>query len=134
MKLYYKIWADALYVGKKNSKDWKWMLQVHFAMLMSLKFRLFMAILQRNILGFKFYEFKAKLFPNDIMNITFEYLLLYYLPFFVINYYLIFYENKHEQIVNEYKNYNGKLFALYYFLSLLPLVIFLLVGLFVINK
>jgi hypothetical protein len=71
MYIFYKIWVDCILClrsQKQNKENWmeKGMFSMTTAMTVNLLF--FMAILQRNILGFSFYEFNiaSSNFASDI--------------------------------------------------------------------
>jgi hypothetical protein len=128
MKLYYKIWVDLIYLAKNNplrKEDWKCMVQIYMAMAMAIKLAFIVSIIQRNVLHFYFYD--LNIFNNQVINNLFSFFILFFLPPVIINYLLIFKNNKYQILVEKYKSYNGKLFAAYFFISFfIPLIIFII--------
>jgi hypothetical protein len=43
---------------------------------------------------------------------------MYFIPFFLLNYLVIFYDQRYEKLVKVYKNTNGKLYRKYTLISL----------------
>jgi len=128
-KIYYEIWVDCILRIKSFNSDWwqyKSMLIMTFAM--GIAFMVFMTVLETDILNFHFYQLTLdKYFIKpvaDLLNMFF----LFFFPFFFINYLLIFYNKKHEKIINQYKYHEGK-YAIIFFLCcmLLPLLSFLFI-------
>jgi hypothetical protein len=127
MNLYYKIWVDLIVLAKNNplrKEDWKWMVQIYMAMAIAIKLAFIMSIVQRNILDYYFYNLDV--FNNQVINNFFSFFILFFLPPVVINYLLIFKDNKYQILIKQYKSYNGKLFAAYFFISFfIPLIFFM---------
>jgi hypothetical protein len=129
MRLYYKIWVDfitRLRSIESNKSNWKIKSYVIMSIAMTLNFILLMSILQKHILHNYFYKIDFYNFPileNNILTI----LILFALPCAIINYALIFYNERYEKLLKKYSHYNGKLF-LYYFLISIFLPIILLWG------
>ena len=127
MSLYYKIWVDCITRLRslpKNEDNWQLKGMIMMSTAMTFNFALFMAILQRNILGFYFYKLEFAILPERL-SIAFSFILLFIIPIVVINYLLIFRKNRFEKLVEKYPYYNGKL-SLYYFLISLFLPIILI--------
>jgi hypothetical protein len=131
MKIYFKIWVDLIIRAcsiPANKKNWKRLKMTFMSMAMALNFMLFMAILQRNILRFSFYDFKVDIFHGTKLDAFISGFVLYLLPMLLINYFLIFWNNRYEILLKKYKSYNGRLFFVYFFTSLgVPLIIFILI-------
>jgi len=133
MNIYYKIWVDCILrfkSQKQNKNSWpEWsMFSMTTAMTVNLMF--FMAIFERHILGFSFYELNIvspNVVPIEGVNDFLNTLVLFVMPCFVVNYLLIFFRKKRlKKLIRKYKypNYNGKLFATYFLISLfLPVVL-----------
>jgi hypothetical protein len=127
--IYYKIWVDAIVrIRMKSENDFTWkifsMIYITFAMAMNLAFVFF--IVQEYILKQWFYSMAIQIFPgtNSRINGFVEFFLLYGAVPLIINYLLIFRNNRYEQLIKKYKYHNGKLFAWYFVSSLLlPFII-----------
>lgn len=129
--IYYLLWADAICFVKRNPSrvnDWKWLLQLHIGMLMSLKFAVIINILEREIFKTNFYNINFDFMDIPFLKNILEYLFLYFSPFFLLNYFLIFYKSRYTFIIKNYNKNNGKLFIFYYILSIsIPIFIFLFI-------
>ncbi len=125
MNIYYKIWVDCIVKARSipaNKNNWKRFTMIFMSMAMALNFMLLMAILQRKLLGVSFYHLKVDVFPGTKLDAFISFFILFLLPMLLINYFLIFRNNRYELILEKYKSYNGKLFISYFLASLiLPL-------------
>lgn len=89
MNLYFKIWVDAIIKIRKNplrKEDWKWIVQIYMAIAMALNLMFLLAILQRNIFNFSFYDIEINLFSSKILNDFLSGFILFFLPFLLINF------------------------------------------------
>jgi hypothetical protein len=124
---YYKIWVDCITKAcsiPANKNSWKGFTMIFMSMAMALNFILFMAIFQRNILGKYFYHFEVDIFPGKNLDALISGFTLFILPNVLLNYFLIFRNNRYEMLLTKYKSYNGKLFISYFLASLaLPLLL-----------
>jgi len=137
MRIYYKIWVDCilrLRSQKQNKETWQEKSMIIMTTAMTFNFMLFMAIFEKHILGFSFYKFTISS-PNIVPVVEgadgiLNFLVLFVLPCFVVNYLLIFFRKKRlKKLIRKYKYpyYNGKLFATYFLISLfLPLVLIII--------
>ena len=131
MKIYYKIWVDCITRMKSvesNKSNWKFKGIVFMSLAMTLNLVLIMVVLQREVLGYYFYELNLP-FLTGLMNYIFTILLLYLLPCVLINYLLIFRNNNYEKLLKMYKYHNGKLCLTYYIVSYFLPIILLWLGL-----
>jgi hypothetical protein len=132
MGLYYRIWVD--FIVKLNSRDVNknnWQLTSIIAMSIAMTFNLvlFMAILQRHVLGHYFYKLNLPLF-SSLENSIFSIFILFLLPCTVINYLLIFRGKRYEMLLKKYSYNNGKLFVTYFSISLFLPIILMWIGIF----
>lgn len=130
MSLYYRIWMDCIRRMKSieaNKDDWQEKCMICMTIAMVANLLLIMVILQKNILNHYFYEINIPSFSEDA-NYILTISILYLLPFAGINYGLIFYRKRYERLIEKYPYYNGKLFFIYFFISISLPVIFLIVG------
>jgi hypothetical protein len=110
-----------------RKEDWKWMVQIYMTITMALNLMFLLAILQRNIFNFSFYDIEINLFPVKILNDLLSGFILFFLPPLLINYLLIFKNKKYLDLIEKYKSENGNYFFRYFFTSLfLPLVVLII--------
>jgi len=112
--IYYLIWVD----GIVNSKDYKrkdpaW------------KFTLFIIITTCNALNlwaillwlklFEIFSFliKIDMFPGTLLNGAAGFIVQFASPFILLNYFLIFYNDRYEKLIKKYSHKNGKLAMIY---------------------
>lgn len=134
LHVYYKIWVDCISKAcsiPTNKNNWKGFTMIFMSMAMSLNFALFIAILQRNILGFSFYNININIFPGTKLDAFVCFFILFILPNILLNYFLIFRHDRYKMLLTKYKPNNGKLFICYFLTSLtLPLLLIVLGKLF----
>ncbi|SRR6185312_7078478 len=125
--VYYKIWVDGLTKLRSipgNKGMWKFYAMVFISMAMAINLALFMSILQRNILGYSFYDIHLYIFKTDKLNSLFSFFVLFLAAPLLINYLLIFRNKRYETLINKYKSYNGKLCITYLLISyFLPIIL-----------
>ena len=120
MRLYYKIWVDCILRLKSidaNKTNWKYKSMAIMTISMASNFILIMVILQRNILGY-FYEITLHTlsgFQNYILTIV----ILYLLPCILINYLLIFRNDRYLRLIKKHQYRNGKLSITYFLISII---------------
>jgi len=130
MKLYYEIWVDCITRMRSvesNKSNWKVKGIIFMSLAMTLNFVLIMVVLQREVLGFNFYEINLPSLTGFV-NFVFTILLLYIFPCVFINYLLIFRNNKYEKLLIMYKYHNGKLCLTYYIISYFSPIVLLWIG------
>lgn len=131
IRLYYTIWVDGLLKLKsipKNRKMWKFYGYAFISMAMALNIALLMAILQRNILKKTFYQINVDIFPGTKLDAFVSFSILYLALPLIMNYLLIFRNNKYEELFKEFKHYNGKLCVSYLMISYFLPFILLIIG------
>ena len=131
MNIYYKIWVDCIIKARSipaNKNNWKRFTMIFMAMAMALNFILFMAILQRKFLGISFYHLKVDILPGTKLDAFISFFVLFLLPMLLINYFLIFRNNRYEILLEKYKSYNGKLFISYFLASLILPLLLIVIG------
>lgn len=134
MNIYYKIWVDCISKARSmpaNKNNWKRFTLGFMTITMAINFACIMSILQRNILGNYFYHFEVDFFPGTKLHALISGFVLFVLPNLVLNYFLIFRNNRYEILLEKYKSYNGKLFFIYFLTSLsIPLLVLIISQLF----
>jgi len=130
MNLYYKIWVDSIIRLKslpRNKENWQLKGMIMMSTAMTFNFALFMAILQRNILGLYFYKLEFR-FISKLSNNIVTLIILFFLPCVIINYLLIFRKKRYEKLILKYPYYNGKLSIVYILISMFLPIVLLLAG------
>lgn len=108
--VYYLIWVDAIVNFRKHNPartDWKISLFITqttcnalnlWAILLWLKF-------------FEIYSFiiKIDIFPGTILNSALGFIVQFASPFILLNYFLIFHNDRYEKLIERYPHKNGKL-------------------------
>lgn len=119
MKLYYKIWADAINKAKKNKAErnsWKLMPLVFMSILMGLNLMAFFLLLHafNNSL---LLLFPVHIFDTSGYNTGVSVIITYFLPFLILNYLLIFSNNQYLAIAQKYRRANSKIYRNYALIS-----------------
>jgi hypothetical protein len=130
MGLYYRIWVDSitrLRSRKSNKDDWQIKSMITMSIAMTFNFVLFMVIIQKEVLGFYFYELNFPIL-SGFENYIFTMLILYLLPGVIVNYLLIFRGKRYEKLLEKYPYYNGKLFVAYFLTSMLLPIVLIWIG------
>lgn len=114
LKLYYSIWSDAILSFKKHHpdrKDWKFTLWFYISFIHGMNLWIFTIWLKYfNI--FDFPLIKITLFPGDMLNSFFGFILSFVAPFLIINYFFVFYKSNYLKINKKYGR--PKKYAFYY--------------------
>ena len=130
--IYYKIWVDCivrLRAQEKNKDIWQRFSMIIMSIAMTFNLLLFMAILQRDILGYTFYEINLSFLPDRENNLL-TILILLFSPCVIVNYLLVFRKKRCKKLIRKYKYpyYNGKLAITYIMVSLFLPVILMFIG------
>ena len=127
MRFFYSVWVDCIIRTRSieaNKNDWKTKSLFYMSEAMTFNFVLIMVVFQGDVLGFYFYEINLP-FLSGFANYIIPMSLLYALPCFIMNYLLIFRNNRYEKLLKKYKYHNGKLILKYYIvIFFLPVVLF----------
>ncbi|TSJ43337.1 hypothetical protein FO440_03850 [Mucilaginibacter corticis] len=129
ISLYYKIWADALIQArskKGRESGWQLMLITAMSVLQGINFLAVLLLLRLLSKGRYLILFPVHIFNVPGFNTGVSVLITYFLPFVILNYLLIFYNNKYNQIAKTYGDRKGKLYRLYALISLGIIVVPLL--------
>lgn len=136
MSFYYKVWVNCIVKLRSRPENvgmWKYMSIMFMSIAMAVNFTFIMAILQRNIIKNNFYDIKVNILPGTILDSFIKGFILYFLPFLLFNYFMIFYKNKYKRLIERYEYHNGKLFIVYFLLSLWLPVLILITGMIIIR-
>jgi hypothetical protein len=96
---------------------------------MAFNLLLFMSIMQRQVIGYYFYELNFS-FLSGFVNYILTLLVLYLSPSAIINYLFIFRGRRYEKLLKKFPYYNGKLFLAYFLTSMLLPIILMWIGIF----
>ena len=126
LSAYYKLWVDAI-ISEKTKKDrqssWKAFTIVPISIMMGIN--LFTLLYWTSV--FTHHELPLILiitFSRDtLINIFLSAILMFFIPFLLLNYLLIFYNSRYENLIKTYKANNGKWYRKYYLISIGLLVI-----------
>ena len=128
--LYYRIWVDFIKRARLqpgNKYNWQVGTILFMTMAMAFNFVLIMTILEKHVFRNYFYKIDLSFFPVRVNNIL-SYLILFILPCFIINYLLIFRNKRYEKLLKKYPYYNGKLFVVYFTISMMLPILLLWFG------
>jgi hypothetical protein len=128
--VYYRIWVDCIKRARlqpANKQNWKVMSMIFMTIAMAFNFVFIMTILERHVFEHYFYKLDFSFLPLRINNIL-SYLILFILPCGIINYLLIFRNNRYEKLLKRYPYYNGKLALTYFTVSMMVPVLLLWFG------
>lgn len=132
MGIYYRIWVDCitrLKSSEDNKDNWQAKSMVIMTTAMVFNLVLLMIILQKQILGYYFYELNIS-FLTGHENYILTMLVLYILPCVGVNYLLIIRGKRYEKLLEKYPYYNGKLILMYLLASMFLPIILLLISVF----
>jgi len=117
--IYYQLWSDAILSFRKhnpNRNDWKLTLLTFISWINALNLWIIM-------LWLKFFKILVlphihiAIFPGKLLNDFLSFAIIFALPFFILNYFLIFYNKRYERIISKYSNLKTR-FALIYSISI----------------
>lgn len=131
LKLYYRIWVDAITKMRslpKNAGVWKFYSMSFISTAMTLNLFVILIFLKDIGLTQKVAKFHFNFFSNSKFDGFLSFLFSYFLPFLLINYFLIFYKDRYKELIKQYKPNDGKLFIKYFFGSLGLLFVYVLIA------
>lgn len=126
LNIYYKIWADAIAFEKnKRGKDlnWKTISLIAMSALQGLNLLAVLIVLRALT-----HRQMPVLLPVHIFNMTAlnsfcAIVLIFFIPFVVLNYLLVFYNNRYEALLKTYPDKKGKLYRAYFLWSVGVIVV-----------
>jgi hypothetical protein len=130
LKLYYKIWVDAIVTAKSTkteSKNWRIITIIPISLLQGVNlFTIFYwvkAVFNRNLPLF----IGVEIFHADAINSFISIIATFFVPFVILNYLLIFNNDRYKELMTTYKDDGGKPYKKYILLTLgvaiIPVVI-----------
>ena len=133
LKLYYKIWIDAINAvikkNDENQKDWKIILLIIFSVAQGVNLlTVFFWLNTFNIKYDIFFDFDF--FPGDMLDGFLSGFITLFLPFILLNYFLIFRKRRYQDYREIYSGMNtqGRAFMLYFIISVLIFILPIIIG------
>ena len=129
MNIYYLIWVDFIVKVKSipaNKNNWKQYSMIFMSMAMALNLCVLISIIQLHILKHIYYDVSLTIFRGEKLNNFISFFILYLLAPLVLNYILIFRDDRYKALIAKKKNYNGKLIYTYFFGTLVFSLIYFL--------
>lgn len=121
LNLYYKIWADAILFEKsKRGKDvnWKTITLIAISILQGLNLLVILFLLR----WFSHRQIPVlipvHIFNMSALNSACAIILVFFIPFVIFNYLLIYNNNQYLDLVKKYPDHKGKLYRNYFLFSL----------------
>jgi hypothetical protein len=127
--IYYKIWVDAIVWEKATNgkrRNWKVYTLIPISLCQGL-----------NLLTICFWFhipifININLFAIKPLNGFLSYSISLLIPFIILNYFIIIYKHRYENLIENYKYHNGKLYLWYFLFSIggfiIPIVIAMILG------
>jgi len=113
---YYILWSDAINFTRSKAKFigiWKLHTLGFISFFMAINLMAISMILKTEI-----NTHFITLFNSKVLNHCLGFMIVFFLPPLIANYFLIFFKNQWERIRKDYKNYNGKVYKTYFILSI----------------
>jgi hypothetical protein len=123
--IYYKIWVDAIVWEKATNgerRNWKLYTLIPISFCQGL-----------NLLTICFWFgipifINIQLFSIKLPNSLLSYSISLLFPFIILNYFIIIYNQRYENLITKYKYHNGKLYLWYFLLSVGVFIIPVMIG------
>lgn len=134
-KIYYKIWIDAIKgaikADKHNANPWQFTLLIIFSVAQGINL-LTIFFWVGIFFGEKIDIFiSINLFPVKNINSFFSAFITLFLPFLLLNYFLLFYKKRYEKLLDKYNGFKmkeGVVFMLYFIASMLIFLLPVMLG------
>lgn len=124
--MYYSIWVDCLLRIKaqpSNQRDWRVKSMVLMTAAMTFNWLLVINVTEFAIVGRPFYEINFYFLPDELGTLL-EFFILFIAPWLIVNYLLIFRNDRYQKLLTIYPYKEGRLFLTYFLSSIfVPIVI-----------
>ena len=131
--MYYAIWVDCLVRLKSqpaNQHRWKGIAMTLMSLAMFLNFWLVVNFIELAIFKRPVYRIHLEFMTGNSKKIT-EFLMQFVLPVLIMNYMLIFRNNRYEKLIEKYPYRDGRLFLTYFLVSMAtPIIVLWLIVIF----
>lgn len=131
MRLFYLIWVDIILKARSqpaNKNNWQFMTLTYMTVAMALDFFFIILYVERSLDNY-FYDLKIPIIPQKIGD-PISFVILFVGPPLLLNYTLIFRNQRYNKLIGKYKYHEGKLGVTFVLLALSIPVIALWLGLF----
>ena len=118
-KIYYTIWSDIIRQLKQShkissnlEKQYIYLIYGYISNILGVSFAAFMLIIQYHFFNIipVFYKINYILVDNISVDRMVKFFILYDIPVFVLNYFLVLYKKRYESFIYKYEFYQGKYF------------------------
>lgn len=126
--LYYSFWVNVIVDGRKNQPnrtDWK--ISLFLLITVCNSFNLFVIMLWLKYFNIVSFDINVDFMPNTIINGALEYIVEFASPFIILNYFLIFRNNRYEKLIEKYPPNNSKFPIIYNLFSILTMFVSLVI-------
>jgi TRAP-type mannitol/chloroaromatic compound transport system permease small subunit len=130
--MYYKIWVDAIAAEKAKKGEegsWKAFTIIPMSILQGINLLTFLFLLRIITHGAVPIVLSLNIFRERALNTFVAGALTFFIPFVIINYLLVFYNERYKLLMKEYSNNEGKLYRNYFLISVGIIIIPLLLKL-----
>jgi len=130
LSLYYKIWVDAIVFEKTKHGDmrnWKSFTLIPISILQGINLlTIFFWLVTFDIKLDIFFDFN--LFPGGMLDRFLSGFITLFLPFIILNYFLIFKGQKYDVLIKKYKYQQGKYYLIYFLATILIFIMPIVIG------
>ena len=126
LSIYNRIWVDAIVYQKKKQKKesgWQLLTIISISILQGLNLLVILYILRWVTQHKMPIMLPMRIFHASAYNSFCSIMLIFFLPFVLLNYLLIFYNERYQKLISVYPNKNGKLYRNYFLVSVGIIVI-----------
>lgn len=119
--IYYLIWVDAILSFKKHNprnKNWKWIVFFINTLMNALNYWVIFMII-KYFAGFSLPLTAFNLFPGHLLDDFLNFTISFASPFVILNYLLIFHNDRYEKLIKKYGKQDIK-YALIYSMASAP--------------
>jgi hypothetical protein len=128
--LYYRIWSDAIFAAQAKRSEagsWKAFTLIPMSLLMGSNLLTFFIWMKKLVNHYLPLYFPVSIFSSRLINDAIAIVLTLFIPFLILNYLLIFTNDRYKTIMAECGSAGGKLYRNYVFISIgifaIPLII-----------
>ena len=126
LSIYYKVWVDALVFEKsKRGKDinWKTITIISVSVLQGLNLAVLLYLIRLLTHHKMPVLLPVSIFNMYLLNDFVSIILTFFTPFIILNYLLIFYNNRYITLLKKYPAHKGKLYRTYFLWSMGVIII-----------
>ena len=127
--IYYKIWVDAIVWEKTTNgkrRNWKAFTLIPISVFQGINL-LTVAFWLSPLTKFSIF-IDITIFKAKALNSFCSAAITLFIPFLLLNYFLIFYNQRYESLIEKYKYYNGKLYLWYFLFTVGIFIIPIIIG------